>query len=129
MRLGQVEGFLLSRKPAEREAKLGGQQNHRAGRGGGASWVRRAGFSWSGWDGVGLESQCQAGAPGSSSAGNQDPSKVAKQVWGTKAAPGSRGQTESGICKLLGLRTALLNAQANLKAQGHLEQGPRRGRA
>lgn len=33
------------------------------------------------------------------------------------ATPGSQGQTESGICKLLGLRTALLNAQANLRAQ------------
>lgn len=40
-----------------------------------------------GLDGVGLGlSQRQAGAPGSS-AGNWDPSKAARQVWGTKDAP------------------------------------------
>jgi len=33
------------------------------------------------------------------------------------APPGSQGQTENGICKLLGLRTALLNAPANRRAQ------------
>jgi len=77
----------LSCRPAERVAGLRGRRDHRVGRGGGAPEVRRAGFSWSGGDGVGSESQRQAGAPGSS-AGNRDPSRVVRQVWGTKAAPG-----------------------------------------
>lgn len=77
--------------------------------------------------GIGSESQHRARATGSSCAGNRSPSKVARQVWGTKVAPGclepsplqapkGRGRMD-GICKLLGLRTALLTAQANLRAQ------------
>lgn len=74
---------------------------------------------------VGSESQRQAQAPGSSFAGNWGPSKAAGQLWGTKDAPEwmelprfPKGrQRMVSVSKSLGLRTALLNAQANPRAQ------------
>lgn len=115
MRLGRVEGFLLSRRMAVRVAGLGGQQDHRPG-----------GLLGSGEQGLGLRlstrlellvvlvqgTRAQARWPGRSGA-----PRWPLGAWSAPRPPATQGQTEDGICKLLGLRTALLTAQANPRAQ------------